>query len=361
MRTSMKILARYSLLGFLLVACASETNQDVLGAPSAPEPEQPVVEAPPPATPTPEPPKKEITPACTPDVPRTVPLQVAVQPDAGTEPFSSIIASAKKDLRVMVYQMGYGPVLDGLVARAKEGLKVRVILDVAQKDVNQKYMTTLQGAGAEVIWSDEAFTYMHAKVIIADDVSALITTGNYSVSYMMKERNYAVRDSDPADVDVLLKLFDADFARKTPDVSCTRLFVSPINAKQRLLDFIKSAKKEILVESMQLGDWDVRNALAERKAAGVEVRVILADPNWIDANVQAGTFLASKSIPARWGPHMHVKSLIVDGTSAYAGSINFSTTSLTKNREVGLLVQEPTNLASMTATFEKDWAAGTAF
>src|SRR5687768_2890036 len=92
-RTSMKILARYSLLGFLLVACASETPQDVLGVPPAPEPGEPIVEAPPPPTPTPEPPKKDITPACTPDVPRTVPLQVAVQPEAGTTPFSPIIAS----------------------------------------------------------------------------------------------------------------------------------------------------------------------------------------------------------------------------------------------------------------------------
>ncbi len=359
-----KLLRRlgYVALGLLLVACTEEAgplSNDLLGEPPPVASEEPVVEAPPPAEPTE--PEKPITPACTPDVPRTVPLDVMIQPDVGTEPFTSIITSAKKELRVMVYQMGYGPVLDGLVARAKEGVKVRVILDVAQKNVNQKYMTTLQGAGAEVIWSDEAFTYMHAKVIIADNASALISTGNYHVSYMMKERNFSVRDSDPADIDVLTKLFDADFARKAPDVSCTRLLVSPINAKQRLLDFIKSAKKSILVDSMQLGDWDVRNALAERKAAGVEVRALLADPSWIDANATAATFLASKGIPAKWAKHLHVKAIIVDGTSAYAGSINFSTTSLTKNREVGLIVQEPANVASMTATFEKDWATGTDF
>jgi phosphatidylserine/phosphatidylglycerophosphate/cardiolipin synthase-like enzyme len=115
---------------------------------------------------------------------------------------------------------------------------------------------------------------------------------------MGSERNFAVHDSDPADIDVLVKLFDADFTRKDPVLACTRLLVSPVNAKQRLLDFIASAKSEVVVESMQLADDDVRDALAACKA-GVDVRVLLADPGWIDAIAKAATFLAAhRSLPA---------------------------------------------------------------
>lgn len=317
--------------------------------PGDPAPSAPSTTEPPPA------------PACEPLAPRTKPLAVAVQPDVGAAPFVATIEKAKSSLRVMVYQMGFGPVLDAIEAKAKAGVKVRVILDLAQKDVNQKYMDRLKLAGADVIWSDAQFTYMHAKVIIADDAEAVVSTGNYYIGNMQKERNYAVTDADPADLKVLAAIFDADFERKSPDVSCTRLLVSPVNAKQRLLDFIASAKKEVLVHSMQLGDRDVRDALVARKKAGAEVRAILADPGWIDANADAAAFLAQSGIEARYAPHVHVKAITVDGTAAYVGSINLSWTSLTKNREVGLVVTEKANIDAIRGTFEKDWSTATPF
>ena len=310
-----------------------------------------------PAMPAPAP----VTPACSPLVPRTTPLEVSVLPDAGATPFVSVLARATRTIRVMVYELGTGPIIDTLEAKARAGVKVQMILDVAQMSVNQKYMDRLKAAGADVIWSDTAFQYMHAKVLVVDETEAVVSTGNYAAFRMNMERNYAVHDSDPADVDVLVKLFDADFARKAPELSCTRLLVSPVNAKQRLLDFVASAKTEIVVESMQLADDDMRNALAARRAAGVSVRVLLADTGWISANADAATFLAAHDIEARemTSPAVHVKAVVVDGQTAYAGSINLSWTSLTKNREVGLLLTEPVNVSMMHDTFEKDWATAT--
>jgi phosphatidylserine/phosphatidylglycerophosphate/cardiolipin synthase-like enzyme len=356
----MKKLALTAVLG-LLVACSAEVD-----------PEQPVVSDPPvtsadPGTPgTPDPDKVDpapdpAAPACEPLSPRNKPLVLAVQPEESAAPFVAVIEAAKTDIRVMVYQMGFGPVLEGLEAKAKAGVKVRVILDYAQKDVNQKYMDRLKLAGADVIWSDTQWTYMHAKLIIADESEAVISTGNYYIGSIDKERNFAVRDSDPADLKVLGAIFDADFERKTPDVSCTRLLVSPINAKQRLLDFIASAKTEVLVHSMQLGDRDVRDALVAAKKKGVAVRALVADPGWIDANAAAATFLAANGIESRWRTHVHTKTITVDGAASYIGSINLSWTSLTKNREIGLIMTEPQNVATVAATFEKDWTTANAF
>jgi len=346
----------------LLLACGSAAT-----APGGAAEEPPIVEPPPAPAPTapadarPAPPA--VKPACSPLVPRETPLEVAVLPDAGATPFVSVLERATKSIRVMVYLMGTGPILDALEAKARAGVKEQVILDVSQKDVNDKYMTRLKAAGADVIWSDPQFQYMHAKVLVVDDAEAVISTGNYADFRMKTERNYAVHDADAADVDALVKLFDADFARKVPDLTCTRLLVSPVNAKQRLLDFIATAQKEIVVESMQLADTDVREALAARKTAGVTVRVLLADPGWIAANAEAAAFLATNTIEARQMKVLavHVKSVVVDGTTAYAGSENLSWTSLTKNREVGVLVTEPSNVATMQATFEKDWATAAPF
>lgn len=355
-------LASVALVTLSLAACGDVTIETDSAPITEPPPSQ-TPDAPPTSTSTPTPPAPPATPACSPAVPRTTPLEVSVLPEAGATPFVSVLQRATKTIRVMVYQMGTGPIIDTLEAKAKAGVKVQIILDVAQKDTNEKYMTRLQAAGANVIWSDAKFQFMHAKVIIVDEKEAVISTGNYAAFRMGTERNFVVRDADAADIDVLVKLFDADFNRKEPDLTCTRLLVSPVNAKQRLIDFIATAKKEVLVESMQLGDKEVRDALAARKAAGADVRVLLADPNWIDANADAATFLATKGIPARHmkEPGVHAKAVVVDGKTAYAGSINFSWTSLTKNREVGVLVDEAANVSSMRATFEKDWATATPF
>jgi cardiolipin synthase A/B len=348
-------------LALLWVAACSGEGLAPSPAPS-PDPE-PIVSPAPEAPAAPPPAAGPAAPACDPSVPRTTPLDLAVQPEALAEPFVAVIESATRSLRVMVYQMGYGPILDGLEAKARAGVKVRVILDLAQRSVNQKYMDRLTAAGAEVLWSDPQFTYMHAKMIVADEREAVISTGNYHESFIAKERNFAVRDRDAADLEVLVRLFDADFTRAAPNLSCTRLLVSPVNGRERLLALIKSAKREIAVESMQLAERDVRSALAERKAAGVDVRVLLADPSWIDANSDAATFLAESSIPARHlkSPSVHAKALVVDAERAYVGSLNFSWTSLSKNREIGLIVDEPANVAKVRATFEKDWTAATPF
>lgn len=301
--------------------------------------------------------------ACTVDVPRTAPLQAWAEPLAGQTPFVDALSTAKTSIRVMVYEMGFGAILDTLVAKAKAGVSVRVILDVSKQSINQKYFDQLSAAGAQVIWSAPKFTFMHAKTIVVDDSIAIISTGNYLASQMAQERNYVVRDEDPSDLASLVAIFDADFAGVEPDLSCTRLVVSPVNARKRIVDLISSATQTLDIESMQLADTDVRAAILARKQAGVSVRVILADAGWINTNTDAAAFLAQNQIPAKYlvTPKVHVKAIAVDGARAYLGSVNLSYTSLSKNREVGVIAFESDLLATMTSTFEQDWSTATPF
>ncbi len=300
-------------------------------------------------------------PACSPDVPRTGPLDVFAEPDNGQTPYYEPLTQATSTIRVMVYLMGYGSVLDTLLQKAQAGLDVRVILDQSQKDTNQKYFDMLAAAGATVKWSSPSFTYMHAKVMIVDDQVAIVSSGNYSQYQIAKERNYVLHDRDPQDIASLTALFDADWSGAQPDLSCTRLIVSPANSHARLLAFIQGATTTLLIESMQFADDDVRAAVAERVAAGVDVRVIVADPGWITANTDAAAFLHSIGVPVKYlsDPGVHVKALVADGERALTGSLNVSWTSINKNREVSLIVNEPAGVATIATTFEVDWDAGT--
>jgi phosphatidylserine/phosphatidylglycerophosphate/cardiolipin synthase-like enzyme len=228
--------------------------------------------------------------------------------------------------------------------------------------VNQKYHDQLVAAGAQVLWSDPKFPYMHAKAIIVDEKEAVLTTGNFSKKYSIdRERNFVARVTDPEDLADLVALFEADWRRGSPDLSCTRLLVSPVNARQRILALIDSATHSLTIESMQFADKEVRSHVSARKAEGVQVRAILADPNWISANKTGAAFLESQGIEVRWIPHCHTKAIVADNSRAYVGSENLSYTSLSKNREVGLVLTEPSAVKVITDTFELDWPKGTPF
>jgi cardiolipin synthase len=300
--------------------------------------------------------------ACSPTDPRASGAVVSVFPEAGEAPYVELLSRAVRTVRVMVYLMGKGGILDTLKAKATDGVEVRILLDQGQ-DANQRTFAELEAAGARVRWSDPAFPYMHAKVLVVDEAVAVVSTGNYSSSSIGHERNFAATLADPDDVADLVSLFDADWDRGPVDLACTRLLVSPVNARERLLSFIASARSTLAIESMQFADTEVREAVAARKTAGVEVRVLLADPSWVERNRDGAAYLAARAIPVRWmaSPAVHVKTVLVDGAAAFLGSENLSYTSLSLNREVGLVVTEVPAVETVSSTFERDWAAATPF
>jgi len=50
---------------------------------------------------------------------------------------------------------------------------------------------------------------------------------------------------------------------------------------------------------------------------------------------------------------------IADGERAFIGSQNLSATSLDQNRELGIIVDDPVNLARLMRTFEADFRSAT--
>lgn len=264
----------------------------------------------------------------------------------------------------MVYMLGQDGIFDVLKERAAAGVDVRVILDGnAKRAFNTPAFDALAAAGVEVKWSDPKFAFMHAKSFVVDKKVAMIATGNFPKGFIADERNYVARDPDAADIRVLSAIFDADWNGTSPNVTCTRLLVSPINAKERLLDLIGSAKTSVLVESLALSDRDVIAAIIDRKRAGLDVRVLLADPMWDKSGNNAVTAkkLDARGIPTKMIPKsrmlVHVKSILVDGDRAYLGSENLTANSLTNNREVGLVLSDKPALQTMTTTFEGDFAS----
>ncbi len=297
--------------------------------------------------------------ACSATDPRNPPITLSVQPDDGETPIVNVLTPAQHSIRVMIYDLGTSQILSTLVAKAQAKLQVKVILDATEQDFDQDAYNQLTAAGAQVQWSNPKFTYTHAKTIVVDEQTSVISTGNFDAEYIADERNYAMIDSDPQDVANLVTIFDSDWANTTPNLSCTRLVVSPVNSQDRIVAEINSATQTLDVETLEFSDVPVQAAVIDRMKAGVTVRLLVADPGFSPGITTPVEEVANSGLYARQlsTPELHVKSVIVDGKTAYAGSENFSNTSLTANREVGLIITELSAVTRMEATFEKDWAA----
>jgi len=195
--------------------------------------------------------------------------------------------------------------------------------------------------------------------VIADKTQVVIMSMNWNVDAMRNERNYGIVDRDPEDIADVQAIFNQDWAisngqtAQPADLTCTRLIVSPNNAKQRLLELIASAQTTLDVELMYVSEVTIRNAIGAAKMRGVDVRVIIGDP--ADDSV---AYFKTLGIPVKTATtfYLHAKLIVTDSV-AFVGSENMSFTSLTKNREVGALVFEPASFAPIKQQFDADWTA----
>jgi phosphatidylserine/phosphatidylglycerophosphate/cardiolipin synthase-like enzyme len=286
-----------------------------------------------------------------------------------------LLEGAETSIHMMIYQLGWSSdYVDILIEKAEAGLEVAVImhdpdgsLSADNQDAQDQMAADLSAAGVDFQYQPAEFSdeydFYHVKSVVVDRERAWLSTGNLVPYFMERERNIDVWDDDPADVADILEIFAADAAGRSPDLDCTRLVVSPENARERIVALIDSAEESLVIHSMQLKDDDVRAAIAARAAAGVDVRVLLAYPGWIADNSDAADYLAANGVDARYQeyPDTHIKLVLVDDAAAYVGSVNLSWNSLTNNREIGVLLWDDAAITAIGEMFDGDWTDGTAF
>lgn len=291
-----------------------------------------------------------------------------VFPDQSHTAVYDFIESATTSIDMTMYELRDTTAVNDLVNREKAGVAVRVILDGAHTSVNGSAYKTLKAAGAGVTYSSSGFVYTHQKTITVDGSRSLIMTGNLDSTYYAGDRDYAVFDSDVADVAAIEQVFNADYAKRsiTPSDG-DDLVWSPTDSQSRLLGLINGAQHSLDVEELEFGDTALVNAIVTAENRGVTVRVVGMDPGSYTSEftsvVNAGGRVVTYS--SQGGLYVHAKAIVADnGTAtakAFAGSENFSDNSLNHNRELGLITSDSGVVSGIEATFGGDFAGGTPF
>lgn len=296
-------------------------------------------------------------------------VQVFVEPDAGEAPILNAIKGAAQSVWVEVYLLTDTNVMHALEDAAQRGVDVRVLLEAhpyGEGSVSpQQTIETLNAAGVHAQAADPAYYYTHAKVMLIDNATAYIMTCNLSRSGLggssaAANREYGVIDTDAGDIAEVKAVFQADWDQTaTPTLAQSRLVVSPVNARTDLTALIASAKSTLHIEDEEMYDAASVQALIAAAQRGVTVEVTLPSSAASSSDeASAVSQLTQGGVHVRYlkAPYMHAKLIVVDGTIAFTGSENFSSTSLDQNREIGVIIADAQALSTFESVFGQDWA-----
>jgi phosphatidylserine/phosphatidylglycerophosphate/cardiolipin synthase-like enzyme len=192
-------------------------------------------------------------------------------------------------------------------------------------------------------------------------------TANLTSQYYATSRDFLIEDTRHADLTAITAVFSADFAHRSIQPSDGRDLVwSPTNAPATLLGLINGATRSLRIYSEEMGDTTIEDALIKAAHRGVSVKVCAENSGGeydsaFARLARAGVAISYYRSPS--GFYIHGKVVEADyGTHhalAFIGSENFSSTSLHRNRELGLVTADPKVLASLAAAFRGDFSRGT--
>jgi len=290
--------------------------------------------------------------------------------DKTVTPVYTFINTATKTLDMTMYEFVDTKAQADLIALAKKGVVVRVILDQnLELSSNTPAFNALTAGGVQCHWANPTYSATHQKTITVDGASSLIMTLNLTSEYYSETRDFAILDTNQANVAAIEKTFNADFTNTaiTPS-KADSLIWSPTDSSTDLQAIINAATHTLTVENEEMSDSAIVTDLENAAKRGVTVKVIMTnDDNTYAtefnalkaAGVQVVTYKDSSSIL-----YIHAKVILADFSYSgaqilFVGSENFSVASLTKNRELGRTMSTVSILDSMNVTLTADFAGGT--
>lgn len=305
-----------------------------------------------------------------PPEPQDATYTLVTEPDQGLTAIYSLITSATKSIDMTMYELTDMTVADALAKAAAAGLTVRVILDQnSEKTSNTPAYNYLEQNKVGAHWANPAYAVTHQKTITVDQATSAIMTLNLTPNYYSTSRDFAVITNNAADVAAIEATFNADFtnAAITPPTG-DNLVWSPTNSLSSLEALINGAAHSLLISQEEFSEISIQSALVAALQRGVIVTLVQENiggdyTSALNALKSAGAKIAVYT--SNKGYYIHAKTVLADyGTATaklFLGSENFSTASLTKNRELGLIFSDAACMTGVYTAITKDFNGGTPF
>ena len=321
------------------------------------------------------------------------------EPGDGTAFLVNQINAAQSTIAVTIYEFDNStPLYGAILAAAQRGVKVDITYNYSsfastsgKQQTVSSFMQSLtqQSSNIQTHPASNVYQVTHQKGIVIDGKAAFICSFNFTANYFGGTRDFGIFTTIPAEVSEMAKVAAADFTDSNYNQNGTAFPGNQLttpelvwsnynqgNSRSKLTALIQSAKKSIYIYQEIVEDPAMINVICNTIKANpkLDVRIIapqLSGTNGADGNLaglnqikQAGGQFIEVPSQATNKLYVHAKMILVDynhpitvpaTAAAYIGSINFSTTSLDKNRETGIIIKEQPIMASLYKTFMSDW------
>jgi len=306
----------------------------------------------------------------------TVTRSLLTFPDNGFSQIYSLINNATTSIDMTMYELVDTTAVNALVAACNRGVKVRVILD---DGVSPNYTTngaynTINAAApnCQAMMSNSQFYSTHQKSMVVDGTTLVVLSANLTSQYYANGRDFAIITNDPQDIAAVEDTFTQDYGSTTDHYYSNKtgndLVWSPTSAQVNLLQLINNATTSVTVENEEMSASNIITALSNLVTRGGICNVIMTDGGSYTtqlttlknagcnvrtyANKSGVLYIQAKVILADYGRPAQI---------AYMGSINFSTTSMLNNRELGMITTDSNILSGLNTALVSDFNGGTVY
>lgn len=275
-------------------------------------------------------------------------MKLIIQPDDGVTPLVQAVKNAKKTIDIVIFRFDRLELEKALEAAVTRGVTVRALIAHTNRGgekLLRKLELRLLDAGVTVTRTADDLPRYHGKMMLIDDTLHVFGF-NYTKLDIEKSRSFGIVTDDAKLVKEACALFEADCTRQPYAPKHDELVVSPENSRQLLTDFIKKAKKELLIYDAKISDRLILRHFADRAKAGVEIRMF--------GKLGKGAV----GIEARKLPdlRLHVRAIIRDSSAVFIGSQSLRKLELDGRREIGIIVSDERIAKKVRDVFEADWA-----
>ncbi|HMT01101.1 MAG TPA: phospholipase D-like domain-containing protein, partial [Candidatus Absconditabacterales bacterium] len=201
--------------------------------------------------------------------------------------------------------------------------------------------------------SDDALgtNFVHAKTFIGDQ-DFIIQTANLTHSSFENNREFFFVSKNPIIKKNLEELFAQDRNGTTlkPEEIHPNLLFCPIDCRAKIETLLQSAQKSILIYNQYITDDRLLEIIKTK--THLPINIILTDD---DDNQKLLDYFGEKIIKLIKKMRIHAKMILVDDRFLVLSSINFSANSMDNNREIGIILTDPTLISSFKKIFYSDW------
>jgi cardiolipin synthase len=290
-----------------------------------------------------------------------------VLPDDTAQPILDAVSTARKSLQIRMFLFTDRRLTDAVIATRRRGVKVRVMLNPARRGGESENDTTkgrLAAAGIEVKDSNPAFDLTHQKSMVVDGATGFVESFNWETRNLTVTRDYAVVTADKTEVAEMDACFEADWARDAfSPGGHSQLIWCPNNGRERIADFIDSAKHSLWLQNERYQDTVIIERLVRAAMRGVRLHILARPPHTLkkDKLVEGvGGLRIVHDVGAKVhtlkGLKLHAKMILADEKRAIVGSINLSPGSFDGRRELAIETDAHHVVKRLNEAAQTDWA-----